>query len=144
MPREFPSIPEQPTEIVQTPIDWEVTRRDIDWSDDSLLDLPEGVKSEVLNTNGAERRVDQIHRYPPGYVEPEHWHETAHAVLVLEGTLVIDGRELGPGDYVYGQKEPHGPSTTPTGCTIFASFVGGDITHDWDEESEDVVDDGDP
>lgn len=133
MTGEFPEIPPQETLIVETDVDWTVTRENIDWTDDELLELPDGVKSRVLNTNEAERRVDQIHRYPPGFVEPEHAHETAHAVLVLEGRLRIDGRELGPGDYVYGQKVPHGPSETPEGCTIFASFVGGSVSHEWDE-----------
>lgn len=130
----FPDIPPQPTRIVETGIAWTVTDRSIDWTDDDVMDLPAGVKSKVLNTNEAEQRVDQIHRYPPGYEEPEHFHETAHAVLILEGRLLIDGHELGPGDYVYGQKMPHGPSKAPDGCTIFASFVGGSIVHDWEEK----------
>lgn len=130
----FPDIPPQETVIVETDIEWEVTHEDIEWEEDSLLDLPEGVVSKVINTNEAEQRVDQIHRYPPGYREPEHAHDTAHAVLILEGRLLIDGHELGPGDYVYGQKMPHGPSEAPEGCTIFASFVGGSITHEWDDD----------
>ena len=132
----FPTISPQETEIVETDIDWHVDHEAIDWSEDELLGLPEGVQSKVLNTNEAERRVDQIHRYPPGYHEPEHAHETAHAVLVLEGRLLIGGHELGPGDYVYGQQVPHGPSEAPEDCTIFASFVGGDIDHVWDEEED--------
>jgi quercetin dioxygenase-like cupin family protein len=129
----FPDIPPQPTEIIETDIEWDVAHEDIDWSEDNLLDLPGGVKSKVLNRNEAEQRVDQIHRYPPGYREPEHSHDTAHAVLILEGRLLIDGHELTAGDYVYGQKMPHGPSEVPEGCTIFATFVGGSITHEWDE-----------
>lgn len=130
-----PALPPQETVIAETDIAWTVTDEGMDWSPDERLGLPDGVESVVLNVNEAERRVDQIHRYPPGYREPEHAHETAHAVLVLAGRLLIDGHELGPGDYVYGQQVPHGPSEAPEGCTIFASFVGGEIAHEYDDRN---------
>ncbi|QIO25228.1 hypothetical protein [Haloarcula sp. JP-L23] len=46
---------------------------------------------------------------------------------------------LTSGDYLYGQKLPHGPmeyhcEDAEYGCLIFASFVGGSPAHDWDDD----------
>lgn len=134
MVMEFPDISPQEPVIIETDIDWEITEKSIDWEDDDVMTLPDGVKSKVLNRNEAEDRVDMIHQFPPGYIEPEHTHEAAHAVLILEGRMLVHGHELTPGDYIYGQKLAHGPMEYPDGCTVFASFVGGSAAHKWDTD----------
>lgn len=129
----FPDIEPQECVIVENGIEWDVDVADIEWDDDDLLTLPEGVKSKVVNENEAEQRADIFIQFPPGYVEPEHVHESAHSVLIVDGPMLVHGHELTSGDYVYGQKLPHGPMEYPDGCTVFASFVGGSPAHDWDE-----------
>ncbi len=105
----------------------------IDWQHGDVLTLPRGL-AKVLNENEAEGRTDLLVKFPPGYVEPSHTHEGAHAAIVLQGRMLIHGHELTPGDYVYGHQVEHGPMEYPDGCVVFASFVGGSPAHrDWDE-----------
>lgn len=73
-------------------------------------------------------------KFPPGYIEPEHTHPAAHAVIILDGRMLIHGHELTAGDYVYGQQLSHGPIECPDECMVFASFMGGSMDHDWDDE----------
>lgn len=128
MSDEFPDVPPQEPRIVQTGLDLSVDLDEVDW-DESDVGLPDGAKSKVIYHNEAEQRRDVIVKNPPGYVEPRHTHEAAHACLVLDGRMLVDGRELTPGDYVYGQKLPHGPFEFPDGVVNFVSLVGGSPTH---------------
>ena len=53
-------------------------------------------------------------KFPPGYVEPEHVHESSHSIVVLEGVQIVKGVHLRPGDYVWASgPEPHGPYEYP-------------------------------
>lgn len=134
MARDFPDISPQEPAIVHLGIDLSVDADEVDWDDAELLGLPEGLAVKVVNENEAEGRTDMLVKYPEGYHEPRHTHESAHACLVLDGRILIDGRELTPGDYIYGQKVPHGPWEFPDGGMNFVSFVGGSPLHRWDED----------
>lgn len=133
MARQFPSIDAQEPVIVENDLTITLESERIDWEDGDVLALPEGVKVHVLNENEPEGRMDMLVKFPPGYVEPRHTHEGAHASLVLEGRMLMHGHELTPGDYVYGHKVEHGPMEYPDGCVHFVSFVGGSNAHrDWE------------
>lgn len=132
----FPDIPPQAPAVVHSDISWTVDEDDIDWEDDDMLDLPEGVMTKVIYENEAERRIDFFVKFPPGYVEPRHTHEAAHADLIVDGEMHVHGEVLTPGDYIYGQKEPHGPMEFPVGCIVFCSYVGGSPSHHWDGDAE--------
>lgn len=141
MPTEFPDIPEQETVIVETDIDWEITDEDIDWTSGDILELPEGVMIKIVHQNEAEGRLDGFQKFPEGYIEPEHTHTAAHAAIILDGQMHVHGHVLTAGDYLYGQKQPHGPMeyTNPDGagdhgCIVFISYVGGSPAHRWDED----------
>ena len=134
MTRHFPDIPPQDSAVVSTGLRLGVEADDVDWEDAEVLGLPEGLKIKIINENEAEGRTDMLVKYPPGYVEPRHVHESAHACIVLEGRIIVDGRELTAGDYIYGQQEPHGPWEFPDGGMNFVSFVGGSPTHEWGDE----------
>lgn len=133
MPQEFPEISPQEPVIVENDLEWTVTADDIDWEDDTFLDLPEGLKTKVINENEAEGRIDFFVKFPPGYTEPRHTHAAAHADIIVDGRMLVHGHELTPGDYIYGQKEPHGPMEFPDGCIVFCSYTGGSPSHEWDE-----------
>lgn len=129
------SIDPQEPVIVENDLELELVSESIDWDRGEVLTLPEGVQAKVLNENEAEGRTDLLVKFPPGYVEPRHTHEGAHAAIILQGRMRIHGHELTPGDYVYGHQVEHGPMEYPDGCVVFASFVGGSPAHrDWDEE----------
>jgi hypothetical protein len=136
---EMPDIPEQDWVIEENDIKWSVTMEDIDWESDPHMELPEGVKTYTLNKNEPEGRTDLFVRFPEGYIEPEHTHTSAHAILILDGTMTVHDHVLTSGNYLYGQKVPHGPmeyhcDDADYGCLVFASFVGGSPAHDWNED----------
>jgi hypothetical protein len=108
---------------------------EVEWeSDDArgLLTLPEGVQVKVLNYDPVMKRLDMKQRFPKGYVEPRHTHESWHSILVLKGRMCVAGKDLRPGDYVFGWDIPHGPYEYPDGCEVFIVYMG-DASHKWDE-----------
>tara|TARA_A100001037_G_scaffold299880_1_gene326387 strand:- start:2390 stop:2899 length:510 start_codon:yes stop_codon:yes gene_type:complete len=111
---------------------------EVEWQDgedtNELLSLPPGVKVKVLNYDAAMKRVDMKVRFPPGYVEPEHSHESWHSIVVLGGRMCVAGKDLRPGDYVFGGNTPHGPYEYPDGCEVFCVFMGEGTRHEWDED----------
>jgi anti-sigma factor ChrR (cupin superfamily) len=108
--------------------------KDIPWEDDTRLDLPKGVKMKILFEDPEIGRQDVLVKFPPGYVEPLHTHESSHSIVVLEGKMCVAGKELVPGDYVFGWDKEHGPYHYPEGCTVFVTFLGKGISHKYDKE----------
>jgi len=52
-------------------------------------------------------------RYPAGLGAQRHRHTAAHTIVVLEGTLVVNGRAVGPGAYCHfpaGESMHHAPA----------------------------------
>lgn len=130
MSQSFPDVEPQEPKFVQNAFELRLEADDLDWEDGEVLTLPGGVEVYILNENEPEGRTDLLVKFPPGYVEPAHTHEGAHAAMILDGRMLVDGKELTPGDYVYGQKVEHGPMEYPDGCITFTSFVGGSIAHE--------------
>jgi len=71
-------------------------------------------------------------KFPPGYVEPAHSHKSWHSIVVLKGRMCVAGKDLRPGDYVFGWDELHGPYEYPDGCEVFVVFMGDSVAHEWD------------
>ena len=97
---------------------------EIEWVDGSeILGLPEGVKIKMIREGYDEvsERSERITMFPVGYVEPRHEHDHYHSIFILEGTMLVDGKTLGPGDYVFGggPGNAHGPYEYPEGCKVF-------------------------
>ena len=109
--------------------------RDVKWESDDvrgLLKLPPGVKVKVLNYDPVMKRLDMKQRYPAGSVEPAHTHKSWHSILVTKGRMCVAGKDLRPGDYVFGWDIKHGPYEYPDGCEVFIVYMG-DATHVWEE-----------
>ncbi len=87
------------------------------------LDFP-GVSMKVLFTDEATGAMAVVTRMDAGAVVPAHYHTKAdETVFVLTGEFVEDGEGYGPGAYFVGMAgTPHGPHTTPTGCTVLTHF----------------------
>ncbi|MDX1745457.1 MAG: cupin domain-containing protein, partial [Halobacteriales archaeon] len=94
-----------------------------------------GIEQKVLHTDERSGRIDKVIKFPVGYVEPRHTHEAEHSTMILRGRMLLYGRELTTGDYLFGPSEiPHGPMRYPDGCVVFSSSIGGSIKHEWDED----------
>lgn len=110
-------------------VEWE------DGEDNNILTLPKGIKVKILNHDPAMNRTDMKVRFPPGYVEPAHSHRSWHSIVVLKGRMCVAGKDLRPGDYVFGWDEMHGPYEYPDGCEVFVVFMGESAAHEWDAEA---------
>ncbi len=109
---------------------------EVEWESDDvrgLLKLPPGVKVKVLNYDPVMQRLDMKQQFPPGYVEPAHTHKSWHSILVTKGRMCVAGKDLRPGDYVFGWDIPHGPYEYPDGCEVFIVYMG-DPAHVWTKE----------
>jgi quercetin dioxygenase-like cupin family protein len=106
-------------------------RWDRDWQDDvDVLSLGSGVQVKVFYEDPDSGHTDMLIKFPPGYTEPEHNHDSSHSVIVLEGLQIANGEPMRPGDYVWASgDEPHGPFEYPEGCVVFASFRGASSQH---------------
>ncbi len=108
---------------------------EIPWESDDvrgILKLPPGVQVKVLNYDPVMKRIDMKQRFPAGYVEPKHTHQSWHSILVTKGRMCVAGKDLHPGDYVFGWDIPHGPYEYPDGCEVFIVYMG-DATHIWEK-----------
>lgn len=106
-------------------------RWELQWTEDAeVLDLGHGVQVKVFYHDPDSQQTDMLIKFPPGYTEPEHAHDSAHSVVVLEGLQIVGGEHMRPGDYVLGNRNvPHGPFEYPEGCVVFASFRGASARH---------------
>ena len=109
---------------------------EIPWESDDvrgMLKLPPGVQVKVLNYDPVMSRIDMKQRFPAGYVEPAHTHKSWHSILVTKGRMCVAGKDLRPGDYVFGWDIPHGPYEYQDGCEVFIVYMG-DAKHVWQKE----------
>ena len=75
--------------------------------------LPATIFRKVLHTDPETGVFFQLVRYPRGVVNPSHTHPCAHAIYVLEGTLITHKGTYGPGTFVWfpeGEVMEHGAS----------------------------------
>ncbi len=111
---------------------------EVEWQEDlanELLTLPKGVQVKVFSHDPVMRRMDIKVKFPPGYVEPAHAHKTWHSIVVLKGRMCVAGKDLVPGDYVFGWDELHGPYEYPDGCEVFVVFMGEGTEHEWSRDA---------
>jgi len=111
--------------------------KDVKWEEaaaNELLTLPKGLKMKIFAYDPVMKRVDFKLRFPKGYVEPVHSHKSWHSILVTKGRMCVAGKDLRPGDYVFGWDQPHGPYEYPDGCEVFVVFMGEGTQHVWDED----------
>ena len=109
--------------------------KDVEWQEDvsnELLTLPKGVKVKIFAHDPVMKRIDMKVKFPKGYVEPSHTHKSWHSILVTRGRMCVAGKDLRPGDYVFGWDLPHGPYEYPDGCEVFVVFMGDGTQHVWE------------
>lgn len=112
--------------------------KNVKWNEKAareILKLPKGVKVKIFTHDPVLKRIDLKVQFPKGYVEPRHTHNSWHSILVTKGRMCVAGKDLHPGDYVFGWDQPHGPYEYPDGCEVFAVTVGKETEHVWDENA---------
>lgn len=111
-------------------------RYDGDWTDDvDVLALGKGVQVKIMYRDDEAGLINMLIKFPPGYTEPEHSHDSEHSGVVLEGVQIVDGQTLVPGDTLHAPANaPHGPFSYPEGCVVFTSFRGNSAKHSLTEE----------
>ena len=110
--------------------------RQVKWQEGAamkLLTLPRGVKVKIFAHDPVMGRIDMKVKFPRGYVEPAHTHQSWHSILVTKGRMCVAGKDLRPGDYVFGWDTLHGPYEYPDGCEVFVVFMGAGTQHAWEE-----------
>jgi quercetin dioxygenase-like cupin family protein len=81
------------------------------WEQRTNPHLPAPIYRKVLQRDPETGVYFQIVRYPRGVINPSHTHPCAHAIYVLEGTLVTHRGRYGPGAFVWfpeGEIMEHG------------------------------------
>jgi hypothetical protein len=113
--------------MIQTP----VNPNDVEWVDvASSTNLPSGVRLRLLSQDAAAGVRNVLVSFPAGYVEPRHTHGIAHATFLLQGRWIVEGKEIGPGGYIFGPAGlPHGPFESPVGSMVNGSDLGSDYWH---------------
>lgn len=87
---------------------------------------PDGVTAHLINIDASRGLVASIIHLKPGTTIAAHSHENfAEAHYVLEGDLINDGEEFGPGGYItHGPGVVHGPHSSKGGCRVLTIQTG--------------------
>ena len=86
---------------------------ELEWARLEMEGMPPGLQLRSLHQNPRTKMNSATVKYPKGFREPRHHHETCgHYIYVLKGRLNSPGGDLLPGMFTYAApKEPHGPYT---------------------------------
>ena len=81
-----------------------------------------------------------IVQFPPNFVFPKHWHTDGEFIMILKGTAVFAGQEIGPGAMAYNDARTiYGAEAAgPNGCEflmIRRAFAVTTIVEDEDSTS---------
>jgi quercetin dioxygenase-like cupin family protein len=85
------------------------------WSETGLP----GIRVKVLAVDKVRLLATLVIQADPGAVYPSHRHHGPEECYVLRGSVVIDGRVLGPGDFHHADEgSDHGEITTVDGAEV--------------------------
>ena len=113
------------------------------WVPAEQFGLPEGCEYRIFKDDEGDGERAVMVRFPPGYLEPRHQHESEHWGIVVDGEMHVDGHILRKGDFHHAPANiPHGPFFYPKGCIVFgttrASARGGSILHVYEPEDAQI------
>jgi anti-sigma factor ChrR (cupin superfamily) len=115
-----PHVRERLIARIGAPSRYTVTAQEGDWTESGLR----GLKVKVLAVDRVRGLVTMLIRGEAGATYPAHHHSAPEECYVVRGTVHVDGRVLGPGDFHHADADSdHGELTTPDGAEVL--IVGG-------------------
>ena len=109
---------------MDTPAYFALDSHALPWETRTDPHLPAPIYRKVLHTDPETGVFFQLVRYPRGVMNPSHTHPCAHAIYVLEGTLVTHRGSYGPGAFVWfpeGEVMEHGAGTGSDAIVLLVS-----------------------
>jgi len=105
---------------IGAPARFTITADEGDWNDSGVP----GLRVKVLSVDRVRGLVTMLIRGEAGAVYPAHRHTAPEECYVIRGTVLVDGRVLGPGDFHHADADSdHGELATPSGAEVL--IVGG-------------------
>lgn len=87
-----------------------------------------GIAVKTLHRNADAGAQTTLWRLEPGACIPPHTHSRDEECLLLEGSILLDGSEYFPGDYVFAKAgESHGVISAPRGALF---LIRGELVPD--------------
>jgi quercetin dioxygenase-like cupin family protein len=96
------------------------------WTPITLEGAPPGLEQKVLHDHKEKGTVTALVRFPKGYREPRHYHNTCgHTIYVLRGRLRSPEGVAAAGTFLYSApQERHGPFTAEQETEILFATDG--------------------
>lgn len=105
---------------IGAPARFTITADEGEWNESGVA----GLRVKVLSVDRKRGLVTMLIRGEAGAVYPAHHHTASEECYVIRGTVLVDGRVLGPGDFHHADADSdHGELATPTGAEVL--IVGG-------------------
>ena len=100
---------------IGAPSRYTLTAEETEWKESGLP----GLTMRILAVDRPRGTVTVLIRGEAGAVYPAHRHSGAEECYVIRGSVLIDGRTLGPGDFHHADADSdHGEIVTPTGAEV--------------------------
>jgi RNA polymerase sigma-70 factor (ECF subfamily) len=100
----------------------------LSWTEPDWAEVAPGISVKLLATDTERERVSMLVRLGPGVDYPPHRHAGLEELHLLDGELMIDEKQLHPGDYNRAEAESVDNRVwSETGCTCVLVTSPGDL-----------------
>jgi anti-sigma factor ChrR (cupin superfamily) len=100
---------------IGAPSRYTASAQEAEWKESGLP----GLTMRILSVDRTRGMVTMLIRGEAGATYPAHHHTGPEECYIISGTVLIDGRALGPGDFHHADADSdHGELMTPTGAEV--------------------------
>ncbi len=104
------------------------TAKNLDWGKCPSF-MPDGCNVAVLHGDPTKKNADAFFKFEPGYEIPNHWHNSAERMILIQGELQVTysgetTQIMKAGSYAYGpaKKDHTGKCISKEPCILFVAF----------------------